>query len=172
MLFRLVPIIFISLALIVGLKDFPSSGAHEAGGGIFVVTSHLSHAGTGDELEFFFVAARTSEELHSLADSVISSDLEGENLNTLKHGLVVYEELLSVPDIIEGNTGLLWVANTSWVTSSDEVGDAASDARRCVPHDFGGATVVHGGWPDGEDGVFRVKSSVVKESLMLLHALV
>ena len=39
-----------------------------------------------------------------------------------------------------------------------------------MPHHFGGPGVIHGGRPDGKDSVFRVKSSIVQECLMLLNS--
>ena len=38
-----------------------------------------------------------------------------------------------------------------------------------MPHDLGGATVVHGGWPDGEDSVLWGEGSVTEESGVLGH---
>jgi len=109
--------------------------------------------------------------LHFLLISVVGSDLERKNLNTVKHRLKVDEDLLSMPDIVEVTTGL-GVLHAGGVTSGNEMSDAAVDAGRGVPHDFGRATIVHGGWPDGENGVGGVKSAIVKEGLMLLHAVV
>ena len=81
------------------------------------------------------------------------------------------KELLSVPDIVKGDACLLGMTNTSGVTSSDEMCDTAVDTRGSVPHDFSGASIVHWGWPNSEDGVLWVESSVVEEGLMLLHTL-
>ena len=82
------------------------------------------------------------------------------------------EELLTVPDIVKVNTGLLGVLDTSGVTAGDEVSDATVDTRRGVPHDLSGATVVHGRWPHGENSVFRGEGSVREESSVLLHAVI
>lgn len=78
-----------------------------------------------------------------MIDSIISGDLERKHLDAIEHGLAVDEELLAVPDIVQIDTLLLWVFDTSWVTTSDEVGDAAVDTGGSVPHDLGWATVVH-----------------------------
>ena len=157
------------MTLIVGLEDFPSSWRHEAGGRNLVISSHLSHAGSTNELEFSLVGGLWVEELHSLGRSVVGSDLEGKDLDALEHGFAVDEELLTVPHIVAIDTVLLWVLNTSGVTASDEVGDTAVNTGRGVPQDLGGATVVHWRWPDGEDCVIWVEGSVVQEGLMLSH---
>jgi hypothetical protein len=62
------------------------------------------------------------------------------------------------------------VLHTGGVAASNEMGDTASNAGGGVPEDLGGATVVHGGGPHGEDGVLRVEGTVVKEGLVLEHA--
>ncbi len=53
-----------------------------------------------------------------------------------------------------------WVLNASGVAAGDEVGDAAANTGRCVPQNFGGTTIIHGGGPYGEDSVIGVESSV------------
>ena len=74
---------------------------------------------------------------------MVGCHLEGENLNTVEHLFHVYEELLSVPDIVAvfGAVGVLY---TCRVTASNEVSDAAADTGAGVPENLGGATVVHG----------------------------
>ena len=74
---------------------------------------------------------------------VVGSDLEGKDLNTIKHLFQVYEQLLSVPDIV-AVLGAIGVLNTSGITASNEVGDTGSDAGAGVPEYLGGSTVVHG----------------------------
>jgi hypothetical protein len=80
----------------------------------------------------------------------------------------VYEQLLSVPDIV-AVLGAIGVLNTSGITASNEVGDTGSDAGAGVPEYLGGSTVVHGGGPDSENGVLSVDSSIVPKSLMLCN---
>jgi len=80
----------------------------------------------------------------------------------------VNEELLSVPWVVKVLV-LLWVLNTSWVTTSDEVGEAAADSGRGVPEDLSWTTVVHWGWPDSEDNVLSWEGTIVNKGLMLLH---
>jgi hypothetical protein len=38
-----------------------------------------------------------------------------------------------------------------------------------VPQDLGGATVVHGGWPDSKDNVLSGESTIINKSLVLVH---
>lgn len=108
------------------------------------------------------------EEGHFSLGFVVGSDLEGNDLNSVEHVLQVHKDLLSVPHIVEVTA--FGVRNTSGVTSRDEVSDSAADSGRGVPQDLGGATVVHGRGPHGEDDVLGVEGSIVKESLMLGHA--
>ena len=117
-----------SFSLIVGLEDLPAVGAHETWRGSLASLGHSSHAGAGDELKVLLDATGTSEELHLGINFIVSGDLERKNLDTLEHRFAVYEELLSVPDVIEGDTSLLGVTNTSGVTSSDEMCDTAGNA--------------------------------------------
>ena len=49
-----------------------------------------------------------------------------------------------MPDVVEILRGVFWVLDSSGVTTSDEVGDAAANAGAGVPEDFSGATVIHG----------------------------
>ena len=104
-----------------------------------------------------------------MVDFIICSDLEGKHLDAVEHRFAVDKELLTVPDVVKGDTFLNGVTNTSGVAASDEVGDSAVDAGGGVPHDLGGATVVHGRGPHGEDGVLGVEGTVVEECLMLGH---
>lgn len=159
-------------ALVVGGKDLPTGRAHEAWGWGLAILGHLAHARARDELEVSLVAGLRVEELHSSVDFVVSSHLEWQDLNALEHIFAVDEKLLAVPDIVKIDTGLLGVLHTSGVAAGDEVGDAAVDAGGGVPHNLGGTTVVHGGWPHSEDGVLRSEGSVSEESGVLLHAVV
>jgi len=159
-----------SLALVVGLEDLPAGGAHEAGRGVLAILGHLAHAGAGDELEVLLVAAGTSEEFHRSVDFVVSGDLEGQDLDTLKHRLAVDEELLAVPDVVKRLSLDLGVTNTSGVSSGNEVGDATVNAGRGVPQDLSRATVVHGGRPGGDDCVLRVEGTVGEKGSVLRHA--
>jgi len=81
----------------------------------------------------------------------------------------VAEQLLAVPVIV---AVLVFdgVLNTSGVTAGNEVSEACTNTGAGVPEHFGGATVEHGGGPHGKDHMILVKSAVIKESLMLLHA--
>ena len=79
----------------------------------------------------------------------------------------MHEKLLTVPHIV-AVFSTIGVLDSSWVTTSNEVSDAASNTGAGVPKDFGGTTVVHGAGPDGENDVFAGKSSVVNKSLMLV----
>ena len=155
--------------VVVSLEDFPAGGAHETWGRSLTVSSHLAHLGSGDEVEVLLNAAGATEELHLLVNSIICGDLEGKHLNTIKHSLAVDEELLTVPDVVKISAFLNWVLDTGGVTTGDEVGNSAVDTGRGVPHDLGGATVVHGGWPDGEDSVLWGEGSVTEESGVLGH---
>ena len=83
----------------------------------------------------------------------------------------MYEKLLAVPDIVEIVTSD-GVLDTSGVSAGNEVSDTTVNTRRCVPHNLGGATIVHGRRPDSEDSVFSRKGTVFKESSVLLHAVV
>jgi len=110
--------------LIVSSEDLPSLLAHEAGWGSLTRFGHSAHAGAGDEFEIILVAAWATEEFHSLVNLVVGSNLEGENLNTIKHLLHVDEELLTVPDIVAVIL-TVGVFHTSGVATSDEVGNTA-----------------------------------------------
>lgn len=63
-----------------------------------------------------------------------------------------------------------WVLNAGGVAAGDEVGNAAANTGRCVPQNFGGTTIIHGGGPYGEDSVIGVEGSIRKESSVLCHA--
>ena len=117
-----------SLGLEVGSKDLPACGAHEAGRGSLAIFGHLAHAGARDELEVLLDAAGTTEEFHLLVDLVVGGDLEGEDLDTLEHALVVDEEFLTVPDVVKWFAGLIGVTNSSGVSTGDEVCDTAVNA--------------------------------------------
>lgn len=80
----------------------------------------------------------------------------------------MHEKLLTVPHIV-AVFSTIGVLDSSWVTTSNEVSDTASNTGAGVPKDFGGTTVVHGAGPDGEDDVFAGKSSVVNKSLVLVN---
>jgi len=121
-----------SKVLVVLSEDFPSLLAHEAGGRVDTVLGHLSHARSGDELEVFSVSSLGVEELHGGTLFVVGGDLEGDDVNTVEHGLVVHKELLSVPWVVEVG-GLFGVLDTSGVSSSDEVGDTTSNSGGSVP---------------------------------------
>ena len=119
----------ISLSLVVvGLKDFPAGGAHETWRRRLSISGHLAHLGARNKVEVLLDAARTAKELHLLINSIISSNLEWKHLDTVEHGLAVDEELLAVPDVVKIDTILLGVLHASWVTTGDEVRDAAVDA--------------------------------------------
>ena len=167
---RLIVRLYSSLALVVGLKDLPASGAHEAGRRVLTILGHLAHAGAGDELKVFLDAAGTTEELHRLADFVVCGNLEGQDLDTLKHRLAVDEEFLAVPDVVKRFTFDRGVTDTSGVSSGDEVGDATVNTGGGVPQDLSRAAVVHGGRPGGDDCVFRVEGTVGEKSGVLRHA--
>lgn len=96
---------------------------HEAWGRVNSIFGHLSHARSGDEFEVFGVSCFGVEELHGGGGFVVGGDLEGDDVNTVEHSLVVYKEFLSVPCVVEID-GLLGVLDTSGVSSSDEVGDS------------------------------------------------
>lgn len=161
-----------SLGLVVLDEDFPSLLAHEAWWWGLSVLGHLSHSGSRDELEVFLDTAWASEELHSLRFFIISSDLEWADLDTVEESLVVDEELLSVPHIVAVLASLDWVLDSGWVTSSDEVGDSSVDSGGGVPQDLGWASVVHWGWPDGEDDVLAWEGSILDEGGVLSHSVV
>ena len=119
----------ISLSLvIVGLEDFPAGGAHETWRRCLSISCHLAHLGARNEVKVLLDTARTAKELHLLINSIISSNLEWKHLDTVEHGLAVDEELLAVPDVVKIDTILLGVLHASWVTTGNEVCDAAVDA--------------------------------------------
>jgi len=132
-----------SKGLVVFCKYMPTLLAHKTRRKGFTVLCHSAHARSGDKIEIF-VLATGSEELHALINFVVSSDSEGQDLNTVKESLLVDKELLSVPNIIEIFRAIFWVFDSSGVTTCDEVGDAASNAGAGVPEDLSGATIIHG----------------------------
>jgi len=158
-----------SEVLVVGSEYLPSLLAHEAGGRVDTILSHLSHAGSRNEFEVFGVSSLGVEELHGLVLCVVGGDSEWNDVNTVEHSLVVNKELLSVPGVVEVDW-LLGVLYTSGVSSSDEVGNSTVNSGGSVPEDFSGSTVVHWGRPDGEDDVFSREGSIINQSLMLVHA--
>jgi len=165
----------ISFLLVVFLEYFPSGGAHETLGLFGSSSSELSHLGSRDKFEVLSVLGFRVEELHLSFDGVESSDLEGEDLNSLEEGLVVHQKLLSVPSIVEVSALAIFVllhgvTDTSGVSSGNEVSDTASNSGRGVPQNFSGTTIEHGGRPDSQDNVSAVNGAVVNEGLVLLHA--
>ena len=121
-----------SLGGVVLDEDFPSLGAHETWRWGLSSLGHSTHAGSRDELEVFLDAAWASEELHGGSFSIICSDLEWADIDTVEHSLAVHKELLSVPDIV-AILSSVWVLHSSWVSSSDEVSDSSIDTGGCVP---------------------------------------
>ena len=158
-----------SKSLVIGSKNFPALRSHESWRRRYSIFGHLSHPGSRDEVEVVFVASG-SEEFHGFSFLVVSCNLEGDDLNSLDHVFDVNEEFLTVPDVVEVEVFVLGVLHASGVTASDEVGDTAVGARRCVPHDLGGSCVIHRRGPDGEDGVLSSEGAFVEEGLMLVHA--
>ena len=134
---------FLSEGLVVFCKHNPALFAHKTGWKGFSVLCHSAHAGSGDEVEILVLAAG-SEELHALVNFVVSSDSEGQDLDTVEESLLVDEELLSVPDVVEIFRAVFWVLDSGGVTTSDEVGDATPNAGAGVPEDLSWATIVHG----------------------------
>lgn len=84
---------------------------------------------------------------------------------------MVNKELLSMPHVIEV-TFLLGVLHSGGVSAGDEVRDAAVDTGTSMPQDFGRATIEHRRGPDSKDNVLFGESSIIDESLMLVHAIV
>jgi hypothetical protein len=80
----------------------------------------------------------------------------------------VDEELLTVPNIVKVTT-FFGVANTSGVTTGDEMCEAASNTGGSVPEHFSRSTVVHRGWPNSEDNVFSREGTIINEGLVLIH---
>jgi hypothetical protein len=75
-----------------------------------------------------------------------------------------------VPHIVTVLVWVLRVLKPCGVSPGDEVSSAAVLSARCVPQYLGGATVVHGRGPDGQDGVRGVQSTIIKQCLVLLHS--
>lgn len=100
---------------------------------------------------------------------VESCDLEGEDFDTLKHALVMLEELLSVPGVVEIFSSVGMLASCG-VSAGDEVSDSTSNTGRAMPHDFSGASIEHGRGPDSQDNVLLGKGAVINECLMLFHS--
>jgi hypothetical protein len=119
--------------LVVGLKDFPSGGAHESLGLFITGGTELSHFRSRDKFEVFGVRGFRVEEFHFVGHGVEGSNLEGRDLDSTEHGLGVDEELLSVPSVVQVSSLFSGVTNTSGVSSSDEVSDTAVDSGGGVP---------------------------------------
>ena len=132
-----------SKGLVVFCKYMPTLLAHKTRRKGFTVLCHSAHARSGDKIEIF-VLATGSEELHALVNFVVSSDSEGQDLDTVKESLLVDEELLSVPDVVKILRAVFWVLDSRGVTTSNEVGDATPNAGASVPEDLSGATIIHG----------------------------
>lgn len=156
--------------LVVGGQHLPTFLGHEAWWHRFTGLGSSSHSGSRNKIEVASVwSLGTWEELHLLRLLVVSGHLEWKDLHTVQHWLLVLQQLLAVPDVIQV-TASLWVLNTSWISASDEVGQAATDSGRGVPQHFSWATVVHWGWPDGKHDVLLWQGAVINEGLMLKHA--
>jgi len=74
---------------------------------------------------------------------VVCGNSEWEHFNSIEQRFLVYEQLLSVPDIVEVNSSAFWVLNACWVTAGDKVGNSAVNTGAGVPENFSGTTVVH-----------------------------
>lgn len=158
-----------SEVLVVSGKNFPALLRHEAWWHIFASLCRCSHSGAGNEVEVASVRCLgAGEEFHSLGGFVVGSYLEGKHINTVQHAFHVHEEFLTVPHIVEV-TALFRVANTSGVTTGDEVCEAASNTGGSVPEHFSRSTVVHGGWPNSEDNVFSGEGTIINKGLVLIH---
>ena len=157
-----------SEGLVVVGKHGPSLLGHEAWGQGLTSLGHSAHLRARDELEVLCVWRLWVEELHSGGGAIVGSDLEWKHIDAAEVGLGVHKELLAVPHVVEILV-LLWVLNTSGVATSDEVGHTSADTGAAVPEHLGWTTVVHWGWPDGEDNVLRWEGAIVNESLVLLH---
>jgi len=158
-----------SEVLVVSGKNFPALLRHEAWWHIFASFCRCSHSGAGNEVEVASVRCLgAGEEFHSLGRFVVSGYLEGEHINTVQHAFHVDEELLTVPYIVKVTT-FFGVANTSGVTTGDEMCEAATNTGGSVPEHFSRSTVVHRGWPNSEDNVFSREGAIINEGLVLIH---
>jgi len=148
------------------LKNFPGFGGHETVGKGSSLSGGLSHTGSTDELKVIVVFGIV--EIHGALCFVVSSNLEGDNLelwDSRSHGKdpsavsVIIDVFLSV-----------WVAHTSGV-SSDNVELSASDQSSLgVPLDLSGTSVGHWGWPDGNNSGLGVKDLLLEDGVVLLHS--
>jgi hypothetical protein len=64
---------------------------------------------------------------------MIGSNLKGKNIDATEHIFHVHKQFLSVPYIVAVLVFLNGVLNSSRVTTSDEVGDTASNTGAGVP---------------------------------------
>lgn len=148
------------------MKNFPGFGGHETVGKGSSLSGGLSHTGSTDEFKVIVVFGIV--EVHGALCFVVSSNLEGDNLelwDSRSHGKdpsavsVIIDVFLSV-----------WVAHTSGV-SSDNVELSASDQSSLgVPLDLSGTSVGHWGWPDGNNSGLGVKDLLLKDGVVLLHS--
>jgi len=112
-------------------------------------------------IKVVFILSWKTEEFHLGGQFVVGCNLEGENIDSIQHALKVHKELLAVPDVVAVFVCIFWVFDTSWVTTSDEVGDSTSNTGASVPQNFSGTTVVHGAWPYCENDVFGGESTII-----------
>lgn len=148
------------------MKNFPGFRGHETVGKGSSLSGGLSHTGSTDEFKVIVVFGVV--EVHGALCFVVSSDLEGDNLELWDSGghgkdpsavSVIIDVFLSV-----------WVAHTSGV-SSDNVELSASDQSSLgVPLDLSGTSVGHWRWPDGNNSCFGVKDLLLEDGIVLLHS--
>lgn len=139
--------VLLGFFLVVCLEDLPSSVGHESLRLFSTFSSELSHLTSRDELPL--VSGLRVEEFHFVSSSVESSELEGENLDSVKEVLAVLKKLLTVPDIIERLSLDSRMTNTSRISTSNEVSDSSTNSGRAMPQDFSGTSIEHGRRPDG-----------------------
>jgi hypothetical protein len=71
--------------------------------------------------------------LHLLGNLVVGSNFEGKYFNSVEHALIVYKELLSVPNVVAVFCLVFGVLAAGWVTAGDEMSNTASDTGAGVP---------------------------------------
>jgi len=148
------------------LKNFPGFRGHETVRKGSSLSGGLSHTGSTDEIKIVVVFGIV--EVHGALCFVVSSNLEGDNLE-LWDSRGHRKDPSAVTVIIDVFLSV-WVAHTSGVSSNNVELSASDQSSLGVPLDLSGASVGHWGWPDGNNSCFRVEDLLLEDGIVLLHS--
>lgn len=138
---------------IVLCKNFPSLLAHESSRRIFALLSHRPHPCARDEVVVVIIALRR-QEVHFICVLVESCYLKVADFNIIDHIFDVLKEFLTVPDIITVKLRENGMLQARWISSGNEVSNAAISSGGSVPKYFSRTSIVHRRGPDCQNCVF------------------